>query len=380
MRFTWDQGSSSFRGYTYGSANSTYVNPSGITHSGVTPGGITHSGATPGGIIPGRVNPNGAAPGGITSGAPTGWVNPGGTSYMGVPNTPYMGGANFGQKGFTPGGSIRNSLGSKLKELGIFQKDGQIKNLRGGFFGAKPYKSAPQTQGGESMGVGPFSFLGSGGGAGNMVQPRQMILETTQAGINANGIASISPDNVFSCIANLPSPNTLLGWGNGTYAVYLVDNKGQTGFLAGTMRPVGNGVYQTQFRSQVPLNHYNRVLVTLENPMQLRQVPQGPVILQVKQPPGPIRFLAPLKKAGGAVWSKVTGLVQKKVQASEGGLPEGGSLTSGEELMPGSESAGVNPGAMNSGAGNYGTVNPGMVVNSYSTNTGVLGPDAGIQE
>lgn len=253
-----------------------------------------------------------------------------------------------------PGGTIRNNLGAELKKRGFFQKDGKIQNLRGGFFGAKSHKEPvepqvqppAQPQEGGNMRVGPFSFLSSGGGPSGpggpgapALQHRQLILEAGQPGINASGIASISPDNVFSCIANLPPPSTLLGGGPGTYAAYLVDGKGQNGFLAGILRPAGNGVYQAQFRSQVPLSPYNRVMITVENPQHLGHVPQGPVVLQVKQPPGPIRFLSPLKKAGGsvkkaggAVWNKLSGLIPKKAVPGviEGIIPEGGAaLTEG---------------------------------------------------
>nr|WP_242837462.1 hypothetical protein [Desulfitobacterium metallireducens] len=216
---------------------------------------------------------------------------------------PPEGGMLPGGTGMTPGGSIRNTLGAGLKSRGVFQKDGKINNSRGGFIG-------PKQGGGGGMGSGPFSFLGQGGGGQALNQPRQLILEPTQAGISANGIATISPDNLFTCIANLPSPNTLMGQGNGTYAAYLVDEKGSTGFLAGVLRPVGSGVYQTQFRSQVPLLHYSRVLITVENPQNLGHVPNGPIILQVKQPMGASRFLNPVKKAGGSVWQKISGFVR----------------------------------------------------------------------
>jgi len=215
----------------------------------------------------------------------------------------YPGGGMLPGQGITPGGgSIRNTLGSGLKSRGVFQKDGKITNSRGGFIGPK--------QGGGPMGSGPFSFLGQGGGGPVMNQPRQLILEAAQAGIAANGIATISPDNVFSCVANLPLPNTLVGQGYGTYAAYLVDQKGTTGFLAGVLRPIGSGVYQTQFRSQVPLLYYSRVLITVENPQDLGQAPKGPIILQVRQPMGPSRFLSPVKKAGGSVWQKIYGFVR----------------------------------------------------------------------
>ncbi|WP_434511272.1 hypothetical protein [Desulfitobacterium sp. AusDCA] len=240
---------------------------------------------------------NGMMPG---QGFPQGGMNPGNGM---APNPMGMMNSGFAP---SPGGSIRNNLGAGLKSRGVFQKDGQINNLRGGFIGPK--------QGG-AMGGGPFSFLGQGGEGQAINQPRQLILEPAQAGLAANGIATISPDNVFTCIANLPAPNTLFEQGYNTYAAYLVDQGGKTGFLAGVLRPVGNGVYQTQFRSQVPLSHYSRVLITVENPQRLGHVPNGPIILQVKPPSGPSRFLNPVKKAGGSVWNKITGFIRGRGKA-----------------------------------------------------------------
>lgn len=253
----------------------------------------------PGETYPGM--PQGGIPQGVQQGVP-----------QGMPQGMPQGVPQGMPRGASSGGSIRNTLGSGLKQKGIFQKDGQINNSRGGFIGPKQGGG-----GGMGTGAGPFSFLGQGGGAPSMNQPRQLILESAQAGIAANGIATISPDNLFTCIANLPSPTSLTGQSYGTYAVYLVDEKGSSGFLAGVLRPVGSGVYQTQFRSQVPLLHYNRVLVTIENPQQLGHSPSGPVILHVKQPMGASRFLSPVKKAGGSVWQKISGLFQGR-----GGVPE----------------------------------------------------------
>lgn len=263
---------------------------------------------------------------------------------------PIQGGYPMQGHAMTPGGSIRNNLGSELKKRGIFQKDGQINNLRGGFVGAKAPKSPIET---------PFSFLSSGGGEG-IQQMRQLILEPAQGGLAANGIASISPDNVFSCVANLPPPQSLMGSGNGTYAAYLVDDKGKSGFLAGVLRPIGTGVYQTQFRSQVPLHHYSRVMITLENPQNIGQAPQGPVVLQVKQPAGPMRMLQPMKKAGGSVWNKITGLIQKKPAA--GALPEAVAPIEGAGVVP--DVPGVGSEVLGSGAipGSAG-IDPGVGVN-----------------
>ncbi|KTE92249.1 hypothetical protein [Desulfitobacterium hafniense] len=327
MRFTWDQGNGSFgqmdprvprrldtyQGMSMGGMPGQSPGWGQSVYPPTTAGGGYNYGPAPG-MNPGGITPSGMPPAGMSAGMP-----PLGMS---------AGMQGMGPRSPSPGGSIRNNLGSELKKRGFFQKDGQINNSRGGVFGAKSYKPATQPQGGKTM-TGPFSFLSSGGGAGAPgMQPRQLVLEAAQPGVNANGIASISNDNVFSCIANLPSPNSLVGR-VGTYAAYLVDSKAQTGFLAGVLRPVGNGVYQAQFRSQVPLHHYSRVIITVENPQQLGHVPQGPIILQVRQAPGPIRFLAPIKKAGGSVWGKVTGLVQRRSPAPEimeGVAPEGGMI------------------------------------------------------
>lgn len=254
-------------------------------------------GRYPGGMYPGGMN-QGGAPQGMFQGMPQG-VTHGMTQ---APGFPPRNGPSPSGPGMAPGGSLRNTLGAGLKSKGIFKKDGKLNNSRGGFIGPK--------QGGGGMEAGPFSFLGQGGSGQAANMPRQLILEPSQAGIAANGIATITPDNMFTCIANLPSPNTLSSQGYGTYAAYLVDEKGSTGFLAGILRPVGSGVYQTQFRSQVPLMHYTRVLITLENPQQLAQVPNGPIVLQVKQSMGASRFLVPVKKAGGSIWQKISGFVR----------------------------------------------------------------------
>lgn len=246
--------------------------------------------------------------------------------------------------GYSPG-SIRNTLGSGLKASGVFQKDGQIQNLRGGFIGAKqpprtglpwqPPQPMPNMgnhlgqQGRYNQGVGynqgigynqssgyPSGYNNSPGynqvpfpGNPGMNQPRQLILQGVHEGINGNGAATISLDNSFQLICNLPAPQTYLVQGQpGIYAAYLVDEKGKTGFLAGLLQPVGNGVYRTQFQSPVPLQHYSRVVVSVENPAQLGQAPNGPIILKVKEPMGMMTFLNPMKNTAKTVWGKVTGL------------------------------------------------------------------------
>jgi len=248
--------------------------------------------------------------------------------------------------GYSPG-SIRNTLGSGLKASGFFQKDGQIQNLRGGFIGAKQpplsgtpwqtplpgqrmgngvpqqgggynqggYSQSGYTQGGYAQGGGYSQGQGYNQGQFQGINPgmnqaRQLILQAAQEGINGNGVATISADNSFLLIANLPVPQTFLGQGQtGTYAAYLVDDKGQTGFLAGLLQSVGNGVYRAYFQSQVPLQHYSRVVVSVENPAYLGQAPKGPIILKVKEPMGMMTFLTPMKNTATSVWGKISGLI-----------------------------------------------------------------------
>lgn len=214
------------------------------------------------------------------------------------PNNPYEPNSQYGS-GYSPG-SIRNTLGSGLKASGFFQKDGQIQNMRGGFIGAKqPPPAGGQWQGQPVQG-GPNYLPG---------QTRQLILQAAQEGINGSGVATISPDNSFLLIANLPPPQAFLGYGQqGVYATYLVDEKGKTGFLAGALRQVGSGVYRAHFQSPVPLTHYDRAIVSVENPAQLGQVPNGPIILKVKDPMGVMTFLRPMKNTASTVWGKITGL------------------------------------------------------------------------
>lgn len=230
--------------------------------------------------------------------------------------------------GYSPG-SIRNTLGSGLKSSGFFQKDGKVQNLRGGFIGPKqatspggapwqPPLTAPgrgytQEQGYDRSMANNQGYIQGGYGQGqvyNPGQPRQLILQPAQDGIYGNGAATISPDNTFLLVANLPAPQTFLRQGQpGAYAAYLVDDKGKSGFLVGLLHPVGNGVYRAHFRSQVPLHHYSRVVVSVENPIQVGQAPNGPIILKVKEPMGVMSFLRPMKNTASTVWGKITGLI-----------------------------------------------------------------------
>lgn len=240
---------------------------------------------------------------------------------------------NFGGDGYSPG-TIRNTLGSGLKASGFFQKDGRIQNLRGGFLGAKqPYfyqapppapgtGFIPQQQSGYNPGMYTqgqgYNQGGYNSGMGynayqTYYQPqmRQLILEPAQPGILGNGMATISSENSFLLMANLPVPQTFLVQGQmGIYACYLADNKGKTGFLAGVLKSVGNGVYRAHFQSPVPLHNYSRVIVSVENPAQLGQAPVGPIILKSKEPMGMMTFLTPMKNTAATVWGKISGMIK----------------------------------------------------------------------
>jgi len=280
-------------------------------------------------------------------------------------------------KGYSPG-AIRDTLGSGLKASGFFQKDGQIKNSRGGFIGAKqpppqgiPYQTSPPAQGtgfipqqqsGYNQGLMYTQGQGYNQGGYNrgmgynqnqgyyQAQARQLILEAAQPGIIGNGVATISPDNIFLLIANLPPPQTFLGQGQtGMYASYLVDDKGKTGFLVGVLRSVGNGVYRAHFQSQVPLHHYSRVVVSVENPALLGQAPNGPIILKVKEPMGMMTFLTPMKNTATTVWGKISGLIngRKKPAIGPEAAPIGPEAVQiNPELLQSLNQMGVVPGTV----------------------------------
>ncbi|TGE31996.1 hypothetical protein [Desulfosporosinus sp. Sb-LF] len=268
--------------------------------------------------------------------------------------------------GYSPG-SIRNTLGSGLKASGFFQKDGKVQNSRGGFIGAKQpppprtpwqaplpaqgmgnqtqYPQYPQEQG-YNQGMAYNQGYNQGYSQGQVYsqgQSRQLILQGAQEGINGNGVATISPDNSFLLIVNLPPPQAFLAQGQaGMYATYLVDDKGKTGFLAGVLQPVGNGVYRAHFQSQVPLHHYSRVVVSVENPAQLGQAPNGPIILKVKEPMGVMTFLHPMKTTATSIWGKISGLIsgRKNPQIS----PEAAPIS--PELIQSLNQMGVQPETM----------------------------------
>lgn len=233
--------------------------------------------------------------------------------------------------GYSPG-SIRNTLGSGLKANGFFQKDGKVQNLRGGFIGPKqPIPQGPPGQAplsvpsrGYAQEQGYDQGMANNQGYIQGGNRRQLILQPAQEGIYGNGAATITPDNIFLLIANLPAPQAFLRQGQpGAYAAYLVDDKGKSGFLVGLLRPVGEGVYRAHFQSPVPLHFYSRVVVSVENPALLGQVPNGPIILKVKEPMGVMAFLAPAKNTATTVWGKISGLFggRKKPPLSPEAVP-----------------------------------------------------------
>lgn len=317
-------------------------------------------------------------------------------------------------RGMPTPGQLRNTLGSGLKDSGFFQKDGHIQNLRGGFLGTRGsggMGGMPPVGGGLFAGQGPMppqqGFAGQGipnpmnnpmnspmnnpmaqspmpqgmGGPAPAFYPgkaRQLILQATQPGFPGNGIATISPDNQFNIVANLPAPHTLSGQSGASYVAYLVDEKGKSGFPVGVLRPVSSGVYQTSFQSQVPLTHYNKAIISLESSPQLSGAPNGPILLKVKEGfgGGAAAFLTPVGNGAKSVWGKLTGLVKgrgKKVPGAVGpeapapaaGMPGGAVPSTGTGAVPGTGAipgAGVIPGA---GAG---AALPGAVTGAGAVN------------
>lgn len=265
------------------------------------------------------------APGGPGISPPAG---PGYNPSMGQGSGPYYQPSSFG--------SIRNTLGSNLKNRGVFQKDGQIHNLRGGFLGHQRPSGAP-VQGRENMGM---NF-----GGAEMPRQRELILQAAHEGIQGNGLATISPDHTFLLVANLPPPHTFIQgmeWnGHAVYACYLVDRKGRTGFMAGVMTPVGSGVYRAYFHSTVPLTSYEKVVISVENPQRLGQYPYGPIILKVKDAPGPVEFLRQMKGLAQNAGGKINGLFHRFVKpAPLNEEPLGGALEGelSSTMIPGVES------------------------------------------
>lgn len=173
---------------------------------------------------------------------------------------------------------------------------------------------------GHNNGQGLFSKGGSGGLLGaNPMSPRLLNMVPSE-GLSGNGMATIGVDNTFSVIAHLPAPHTLSPYSPAVYAAYLVDGKGKNGFYAGTLRAAGNGVYQANFRSPVPLIHYDKVVISLESPTGIGQAPQGPIVMKVKE--GFLDGFGPVKKMGGDMWGKVKGFVGSRFRGKTEIKPE----------------------------------------------------------
>lgn len=146
---------------------------------------------------------------------------------------------------------------------------------------------------------------------------RQLNL-TSLEGFTGNGIATIGVDNTFSVLAHMPPPHAVSPY-PAVYAAYLVDSRGKNGFFAGILRPAGNGMYQAYFRSPVPLVHYDKVVVSLENPQTIAQTPQGPIVMKVKE--GFLDGLGPVKKIGSNVWGRLKGFVANRTGEESAGMP-----------------------------------------------------------
>ncbi|WP_368293231.1 hypothetical protein [Dehalobacter sp. TBBPA1] len=158
----------------------------------------------------------------------------------------------------------------------------------------------------KGLGIFPQGIGGMPGESMMGMTPRQLNLVASE-GFSGNGMATIGTDNNFSVIAHLPPAHTFSPHAPAVYAAYLVDGKGKNGFYAGTLRPAGNGMYQANFRSPVPLVHYDKVVISLESPQSIMQSPQGPIVMKVKE--GFFPGLGPVKKAGSNMWGKVRGFV-----------------------------------------------------------------------
>ncbi len=156
-------------------------------------------------------------------------------------------------------------------------------------------------------------------GGGGAMGSRQLNLVASE-GFTGNGMATIGVDNNFSMVAHLPPTHTMSPHAPAVYAAYLVDAKGKNGFYAGTLKPAGGGVYQANFRSPVPLAHYNKVVVSLENPQGISQAPQGPIVMKVKE--GILDGFGPAKEKGGEVWGKVKGFFTDRFGGGQEEVPE----------------------------------------------------------
>lgn len=167
---------------------------------------------------------------------------------------------------------------------------------------------------------GLFSKGGRGSLPGGGQGPRQLTLMASE-GFSGNGMATIGMDNTFSVLANLPPVHMISPHAPAVYAAYLVDKRGQNGFYAGTLRPAGNGMFQASFRSPIPLVHYDKVVISAENPRNIMQAPQGPIVLSAKGG-GLIDALGPVKEKGGELWGKFRGFISERFGGRQTAPPE----------------------------------------------------------
>lgn len=164
---------------------------------------------------------------------------------------------------------------------------------------------------GHNRGLGLFSQGMEGVSADPVAASSRQLSLVASEGYSGNGMATITNDNTFSVIAHLPPSHTVSPYAPAVYAAYLVDNRGKKGFYAGTLRPAGNGMYQANFKSPVPLVHFDKVVISLESPQSIMQSPQGPIVMKVKD--GFWSGMGPVKKAGSDMWGRVKGFVGGRV-------------------------------------------------------------------
>ncbi|MDA8443351.1 MAG: hypothetical protein M0Z55_13410 [Peptococcaceae bacterium] len=149
---------------------------------------------------------------------------------------------------------------------------------------------------------------------GKQIKPKQFSLKPGPVGLGGTGIAKINGPNSFSLIANdLPEPESLaqnypqLG-PNPVYVAYLTNRKGRDSFTVGQLMPVGSGTYRGAFQSNVPFYEHEQVIVTLENPYNVQNMPTGPVVLTSASGAGILVVPKPVKRFFGGVWEKVKGV------------------------------------------------------------------------
>lgn len=149
---------------------------------------------------------------------------------------------------------------------------------------------------------------------GRTVKPKQFNLQPAGAG-GGTGIAAINDANSFSLLANnLPDPSGMGGDENGAqpvYVAYLTNRKGQGSFAVGQLYPLGGGTYRANFQSNVPFYDYDQVVVSLENPYSVGNVPTGPVVL-TSAAGGKMSLPTPVRNFFKGAWEKIKGIGKKK--------------------------------------------------------------------